>query len=197
MKKSLLILAIAMFSFANAQKGTVLVLGNVGYYSRKSDVSLGGSPKQKSFNFSPKVGYQYNDNWTVGVEASIGNAQDTYYPSMEYKSNDFSIGGFLRYSKPLGGIFSAYADLGTGYHNTNQFQYNGGINPSPSTLNGNGFYIGVTPSLLLDISRGFGLNFNLGSIGYSTLDYSNSGYETQNFNFRFGQAFNVGISRNF
>jgi hypothetical protein len=197
MKKSLLILSMAMFSMVHAQKGTVLVLGNVGYYSRKSDVSLGGSPKQNSFNFSPKVGYQYADNWTVGFESSIGNAQDTYYPSLEYKSNDLSIGGFLRYSKPLGGNFSAYVDLGTGYHNTNQSQYNGGINPSSSTLKGNGFYIGVTPALLLDISKGFGLNFNFGSIGYSTLDYSNSGYDTQNFHFRFGQAFNIGISKNF
>jgi hypothetical protein len=124
MKKSLLIIALTVFSFANAQKGTILVLGNVGYSSQKSDVSLGISPTQKSFNFSPKVGYQYNDNWTVGVESYISNSKQTY-TSGEYK------------------------------------------------------------------------NFNLGSIGYSTLNYSNPANDTQNFNFRFGQAFNVGISKNF
>lgn len=196
MKKSLLILALAVFSFANAQKGTILVLGNVGYYSQKSDVSLGISPTQNSFNFSPKVGYQYNDNWTVGVESYISNSKQTY-TSGEYKSNNFSVGGFLRYSKPIGGIFSAYADLGTGYHNAEQTQYNGGDFPYTSTMKGNGFYVGVTPALLLNINKGFGLNFNLGSIGYSTLNYSNPGNDTRNFNFSFGQAFSIGISKNF
>ncbi|HRA71430.1 MAG TPA: outer membrane beta-barrel protein [Flavobacterium sp.] len=196
MKKLLLILALAVFSFANAQKGAVLVLGNVGYSSQKSDVSMGISPTQKSFNFSPKVGYQYNDNWTVGVESYISNSKQTY-TSGEYKNNNFSVGGFLRYSKPIGGIFSAYADLGAGYHNVKQTQYNGGINPYLSTLNGNGFYVGVTPALLLNINKGFGLNFNLGSIGYSTLNYSNPANDTQNFNFSFGQTFSIGISKNF
>lgn len=195
MKKSLLILALTVFSFANAQKGTILVLGNVGYSSQNSS-SSGGSPDYKSFNFSPKVGYQYNDNWTVGVESSIANSKQIY-TSGEYKSNNFSVGGFLRYSKPIGGIFSAYADLGTGYHNAEQTQYNGGDFPYTSTMKGNGFYVGLTPALLLNISKGFGLNFNLGSIGYRTLNYSNSGNDTQNFNFSFGQAFNVGISKNF
>lgn len=87
MKKSLLILALAVFSFANAQKGTILVLGNVGYYSQKTGDS-GFQPTQNNFNFSPKVGYQYNDNWTVGVESSISNSKQTYI-SGEYKSNNF------------------------------------------------------------------------------------------------------------
>jgi hypothetical protein len=112
MKKSLLIFALAVFGIASAQKGTVLVLGNVGYYSQKPGDS-GNAPTQKTFNFSPKVGYQYNDNWTVGVESYISNSKQTY-TSGEYKSNNFSVGGFLRYSKPLGTLFSVYADLGTG-----------------------------------------------------------------------------------
>ncbi len=196
MKKLLLILALAVFSFANAQKGTILVLGNVGYYSQKSDVSLGISPTQNNFYFSPKVGYQYSDNWTVGVESSIANSKQTY-TSGEYKSNNFSVGGFVRYMKPIAGIFSAYADLGTGYHNEEQTQYSGGINPYTSTIKGTGFYVGVTPALYLNINKGFGLNFNVGSIGYSNLNYSNSANDTQNFNFSFGQAFSIGISKNF
>lgn len=35
MKKTLVILALAVVSFANAQKGSVLVLGNLSYYSQK------------------------------------------------------------------------------------------------------------------------------------------------------------------
>lgn len=71
------------------------------------------------------------------------------------------------------------------------------MNPFTSEIKGSGFYVGVTPALFLNINKGFGLNFNLGSIGYRTLNYSNSGNDTQNFNFSFGQAFSVGISKNF
>lgn len=194
MKKSLLILALAVFSIANAQKGTVLVLGNVGYNSQKSGNS-GFQPTQNNFNFSPKVGYQYNDNWTVGVESSIANSKSTYTAG-EFKTNNFSAGGFVRYMRPIGGIFSVYADLGAGYQNAAQTQINGNGNFS-AELKGNGFYIGLTPALFININKGFGLNFNLGSLGYSTLNYNNSVNDTQNFNFSFGQAFSVGISKNF
>ena len=195
MKKLVVIFALAMVSFANAQKGTVLVSGNVGYSSQNAGNS-GSSADLTNFNFSPKVGYQYNDNWTVGVESSIANLKNTY-TSGEYKSNGFSVGGFVRYSKAIGGIFSVYADLGTGYHNVEQTQYNGGINPYTSIIRGNGLYVGVTPALFLNITKGFGLNFNLGSLGYSTLNYSNPVNDTKNFNFSFGQAVSVGISKNF
>jgi hypothetical protein len=196
MKKSLLILALAVFSFANAQKGTILVSGNVGYSSQKTNNS-GGSPDYTNFNFSPKVGYQYNDNWTMGVESTIANSKSTYSIG-DLKSNSFSVGGFVRYSKPIGGIFSVYADLGTGYHNVEQTNYNGGDFPYTSTSKANGFYVGITPALLLNITKGFGLNFNIGGLGYNTLNNTtNNGSDYRNFNFSFGQAFSVGISKNF
>lgn len=195
MKKTLLILALAMFSFANAQKGTVLVSGNVGYSSQK----LGGSGGQdyNYFNFSPKVGYQYNDNWTVGVESSINNSNATN-AIVTNKSNGFSLGGFIRYIKPVGGIFSVYADLGTGYHKADQTFFAGGINPSTITNKADGFYVGITPALFLNINKGFGLNFNIGGLGYNTLNSTtNNGNDTKSFNFSFGQALSVGISKNF
>lgn len=196
MKKLLLVLALAIFSFANAQKGTVFVSGNVGYYSQKSD-NPGSSPDYTNFSFSPKVGYQYNDNWIVGVESNIANTKNTYSIG-EYKTNGFSVGGFIRYSKPLGGIFSVYGDLGAGYQNVKQIQYNGGFIPSSSITKANGFYVGVTPALFLNINKGFGLNFNIGGLGYNTLNNTtHNGSDAKNFNFSFGQAISVGISKNF
>jgi hypothetical protein len=195
MKKTLLILALAVFSFANAQKGTVLVSGNVGYSSQKSGNS--GGQDYNYFNFSPKVGYQYNDNWTVGVESSINNSNTTFAIG-DNKSNGFSVGGFIRYSKPVGGIFSVYADLGTGYHNADQTYFTGGFNPTTITNKADGFYVGITPALFLNINKGFGLNFNIGGLGYNTLNNTtNNSNDTKSFNFSFGQALNVGISKNF
>ena len=113
MKKMLLILALAMISFANAQKGTILVMGNVTYISQNSSIS-NLETKSHNFAFSPKVGYQFHDNWTAGVESGFSNSKQNS-PFAESKFTDFSIGGFLRYSKPLNETFAAYADLGAGY----------------------------------------------------------------------------------
>ena len=195
MKKTLMILALAMFSYANAQKGTVLVSGNVGYSSQKSGNS--GGQDYDSFNFSPKVGYQYNDNWTIGVESSINNSKTTSTMG-DNKSNGFSVGSFIRYSKPINEIFSFYSDLGIGYHNADQSYTTGGFNSSTNTNKADGFYVGVTPALFLNIKKGFGLNFNIGGLGYNTLKNTTSnGSDSKNFNFSLGQAFSVGISKNF
>jgi len=196
MKKTLVILALAMVSFANAQKGTILVLGNVTYNSQKSG-DLASSPETINFGFSPKVGYQYSDNWTVGIESSINSNKYGYVNSQELKNNRFSIGGFLRYSKPLGGVFSVYADLGTGYQYGKYSSYTGGFNPLSITKE-SGFYVGVTPAIFMNIKKNFGLNFNIGGLEYNTLNnITNTGPNTRNFYFSFGQAFSVGISKNF
>lgn len=157
MKKSLLILALAMFSFANAQKGTILVSGNMGYNSQISG-DLASSPRIKNFNFSPKVGYQYNDNWTVGVESSINSYK--YVNSQELNNNGFLLGGFLRYSKPLSEILSAYADFGIGYQYIKYWDVTGN-NSTMSTTKENGFYTGVTPAIYLNLKKNFGLNCRL------------------------------------
>ena len=71
MKKILVILALAMISFANAQKGSVLVMGSINYQSQNTSNS-GLETKQNYFGFSPKVGYQFHENWTAGIEAAVG-----------------------------------------------------------------------------------------------------------------------------
>lgn len=66
MKKILVMAALAICSFANAQKGTILVGGNVAYSSETTDYT-NSETKSNQFSFSPKVGYQFHENWTVGV----------------------------------------------------------------------------------------------------------------------------------
>ena len=69
MKKVFVVAALAIVSFANAQKGTVLVAGNVGYSSKNKEII-----KRVHFEFAPKVGYQFSDNMTVGIETAVVNA---------------------------------------------------------------------------------------------------------------------------
>jgi hypothetical protein len=195
MKKMLVVLALAMVSFANAQKGSVLVMGSIEYNSQNVSNS-GSETKENYFGFSPKVGYQFHENWTAGIEAGFGTAK-TEFGRAEDKTNDFSLGGFLRYSKPLNQTFSAYADLGVGYQNA-KHTITG--TPLAGINKGDGFYVDVTPAIFINVNKGFGLNFNIGGLGYNTYNFDGNdgnGDNVKNFNFTFGKAFSVGISKNF
>jgi len=193
MKKILVIVALAMSSFANAQKGSVLVMGSVSYYSEKT-TSPGSESKQDVFNFVPKVGYQFHDNWTAGIESAYSKTNQDFNTGNVYNYSTFSVGGFLRYSKVLNQTFSAYADLGTGFQNKKETSINNAGERYPDK--GNGFYVGVTPALLLNVGKGFGLNFNIGTIGYNTLNFDND-RKVKQFNSSFGQSFGIGLSKNF
>ncbi|WP_395048711.1 outer membrane beta-barrel protein [Flavobacterium sp.] len=198
MKKVLLILALAMFSFANAQKGTILVSGNVGFSSEKMN-SSGNESTQSSFGIFPKVGYQFADSWTVGVQSSlsfVNNVTD----STNGHSNNYGIGAFVRYSKPVSELFTVYADLGTGFSFGNGSYSNSGT--AYVTSKSNGFGINISPALLINIKKGYGLNFGFGGLGYSSSKVENqtipnSFQNSKIFDFSFGQAFTVGISKNF
>ena len=194
MKKTLVILALAIVSFANAQKGSVLVMGSIEYNSQKSS-SPGSENEYNFFAFAPKVGYQFHENWTAGIETTIATGKTENY-SYDQKENSFSLGGFLRYSKPLNQTFSAYADLGVGYVSNKSTMTDNDFDTT-TTIKGNGYYIGVTPAIFINVNKGFGLNFNIGGLGYSAINYDENRPDYKNFRFSFGQAISVGISKNF
>ncbi|KAF2329620.1 outer membrane beta-barrel protein [Flavobacterium ginsenosidimutans] len=196
MKKMLLILALALCSYANAQKGSVLVMGNVSYYSQKNS-GFNLENKQNGFGIQPKIGYQFHENWTAGIESNFINIKQTSLEGNKYKDQVYGFGGFVRYTRPLGSIFSAYADLGIGYQNRKE-TFTDAVGQTYN--DNNGFYAGITPAIFIDISKGFGLNFNIGGLNYTSLDTDNatgSSYRTKTFEFNFGQSFSVGLSKNF
>ena len=193
------VLALTIFSFANAQKGTYLVLGSVGFYSQKVN-SSGNHATQNNFVIAPKIGYQFAENWTVGVQTSASFTKNET-DSGNGKSDYYGIGAFVRYSKPLSEIFEVDADLGSGY-NFGSGSYTNNNNTTVNTNDSNGFGVSITPALLIKIKNGFGLNFGFGGLGYysnkSTYqDNPNASQKTKNFEFNFGQTFTAGISKNF
>ena len=195
MKKMLLILALSVFGFANAQKGTILVGGNISYNSEKIDRELSPT-KTDALAFSPKVGYQFHENWTVGTEFSLTYSKSTSDLS-EGKYNAYKVGAFLRYTVPLNETFSVFADLGIGYQNQKDKNYESGS--LLSTNEGNGIYAGITPALFINMKKGFGLNFSIGGLGYETLNYNISGDDVDysKFSVNFGKTVNIGVSKNF
>nr|WP_294925221.1 outer membrane beta-barrel protein [uncultured Flavobacterium sp.] len=198
MKRILFILAIIVANAANAQKGSILAMGSFTYQSQNTTNS-GLEDKTNYFSFSPKSGYQFHENWTAGIDAEFSRSKQEYMNNAEYKTDTYAVGGFLRYSKPLNQTFSAYADLGTGYQNRKERRSNSDV-PFDYTNKGNGFYITVIPAILINVGNGFGLNFNIGGLGYSSINYDGDNGDIdsyENFNFTFGQGFSLGISKNF
>jgi len=191
MKNFLLIVALATFSFASAQKGTILVGGSVGFKSEKTTFGNAES-KINSVDFSPKVGYQFHDSWTAGIETSFGSSKDEQ-GNTEEKINTTKVGAFLRYTVPFSESFAFFTELGVGYQGQKLTETTG---PISAEQKANGMYVGITPALFINMSKGFGLNFNIGGLGYNTLNVDN-GPETKTFDFNLGKAFNVGISKNF
>jgi len=173
MKKLVLCAALIISAMASAQKGSVLLGGNVGFASDKV-----GDAKTTTFEFNPKVGYQFADKWTAGVEGSIASVDQGSGKTEKHK-----IGGFVRYTQPLSETFSVFADLGAGYQNE-------------SVNNAKGMYATLVPNLFINMKNGFGLNFSIGGAGYNNLDGRNDA-RRESFGFDFGKTFNVGISKNF
>jgi len=194
MKKTLVILAMTIFSFANAQKGTVLVSGSVSYWSLKES-GEGFTTSNNSFGFSPKVGYQFTDNWTLGAEAEVSFREDKY-TNQEMKSNSYSAGAFVRYSKPLSDLFLIYTDLGAGYSGTKSTSDYALSDPMIITTKANGFYAAIEPSVAINLKKGFGLNFSIGGLEYYSRNVDNGNQESRLY-FNFGQSFTAGLSKNF
>lgn len=189
----LLILALSVFGFANAQKGTILVGGNIGYTSEKIDREV-SALKTNTFQFSPKVGYQFHDNWTAGAEFVVESSK-TNNGGLEGKANNFKAGAFVRYTMPLNETFSVFADLGAGFQNQKIKTNDNGVFLSESKADG--FYAGVTPALFINMKKGFGLNFSIGGLGYETLAIDSEDVDYSKFSFNFGKTVNIGISKNF
>ncbi|ANH83618.1 hypothetical protein A8C56_00970 [Niabella ginsenosidivorans] len=207
MKKIVLsIFSLAVIAGANAQSGTVLVGGNVDFNSRSFKDSSGNKDNMNYFQFSPTIGYQFNDNWTVGVVGSVSTTKNSSIAESDdvigisgiqyddkVKTTAWGVGPFVRYTAPLSDIFSVYGQL-QGQYQSSQVKYDGKNLDSEKR---NGFNVGFFPAVFINVKNGFGLNFNIGGIEYTSMKYKQSQDKVNNFNITFGRSVGIGISKNF
>jgi len=191
MKKLLLsILAVGTLATANAQKGSILVYGNIGYESQKGDDAL--ETKTNTLNFNPGVGYQFDGMWTAGIALQMSNRTSTPNVGNASKDNAMAIGVFARYSKPVNNIFSLYAQLDIASLSTKTDDGAG------TTVKHTGIYVGVAPAVSVHIPGWFEMNFGFGGLSYQTLKSDAPSAKTAStLDFNFGQTVNIGISKNF
>jgi Outer membrane protein beta-barrel domain len=191
MKKVLFtaIVAAGLITSANAQKGSVLLYGEADVSTSKTAANV----KSSSVIFAPGIGYQFNDNWTLGVAFGIGSVKEEIAAATGYydKTSVISVGPFLRYTKPLNNLFSAYGQLDLDYISTKRTPFGG------AETKEDGFQGTITPAIALNVKNGFGIYFNIGGISYQTTKVDGAAEEANQFDFTFGKTVGIGVSKNF
>lgn len=191
MKKLMLTLLAAgtVATAAHAQPGSILVYGNAGISLAKDSAENSSA----NITFSPGVGYQFNNNWTVGLELGVRTQSSKPDNGERYTRNNFNVGPFVRYTCPLNNIFSVFGQAGTGFRFGSD-RFDG------ETVEGSkhaGFYLNFFPAVGVNVHKGFALNFGFGGLGFSTDKYEDADNTASNFDISFGQQVNIGISKNF
>jgi hypothetical protein len=204
MKKVMLVLLVfvSLTKVSNAQKGSILLYGNVGF-SAATD-SFGTS--SNAYNFNPGIGLQLNDKWTAGLNIGIGGSRSEVttasVPTGNYNTTStFNIGPFIRYAYPISNLFSVYG----------QFELNYLSGKSTPYLLDEGSYSGFGtdffPAIGMNIKNGWAINLSFGGISYQTKTYKGDVYNsntgtapnnsTSQFGITFGQGATFCISKNF
>ncbi|MEO0058847.1 MAG: hypothetical protein RLZZ312_494 [Bacteroidota bacterium] len=199
MKKLILLFSIGFCLSISAQKSTYLVQGGLSYQnSNFSNSDNTTKSKSYSFGLSSKLGYQYSEHSTIGLDFSLGNYSYNYNltSGLTDSANNIYVGGFYRYSKKISDLFTLYSDFGSGI-NFSKVQSN---IQTAARSRVNYLNFNITPAVFLNLSNNFGLNFNLGGIGYSSIIGSSDNAllnQGNSFLMNLGSSFVVGVSKNF
>ncbi|MBN9299514.1 MAG: outer membrane beta-barrel protein [Filimonas sp.] len=171
---------------ANAQKGSTLLYGNVGFGNSK----VGGVDGSTStFEFTPGIGYQFNENWTIGAELGAAAAS--------HSTPSFNAGPFIRYTHNFSSIFGIYGQLGVGYtHIGDATSYN---LYGSEVGGGNGFYAAFTlPTIAINVHNGLAVNLGFGNVNFASVKPNYDGAKSSSaFGVNFGHGISLGISKNF
>jgi hypothetical protein len=225
MKKLILaLLAVSAFGTANAQKNSILVYGNLGINTAKTDNGNGSESRNLNWNINPGVGYQFTNCLTIGLQGGI-NSQfsetrnspvlNTWNRSAaEYR--EWQVGAFFRHTKHINNIFSVFAQLDLSYVSGQNVSENETrmVNNTTNTIVEtviygydyyNGFQANIAPMIAANIGNGLALNFGIGGLGYRTISYDapksptalNPVLDQSSFMFTFGKQYSFGISKNF
>lgn len=211
MKKFFLaILAVgAVATTTQAQKaGSILVYGSAGYSADKvtDDDGLPGTAdvvtRSRSWHFAPGIGYQFNKNWTVGVNFGIGMStytNDNGAFTTEDRMRELEVGPFVRYTTPISKTFFVFNQINLSYLNGKMME-DDGISGTPdieSTYNG--FGANWFPAVGVNVTKHMAFTLDFGGLGYGRRTWDMTGPQEiseSNFNFNFGRTFRIGVQAN-
>jgi hypothetical protein len=193
MKKLLLILiAASSIVTSKAQsKGDVLLYGGINFNSQNDPYG----EKNSYLNFSPGVGYFINENWAAGLFCNLtrSSSLDTAATAVKNIQSLLSVGPFVRYSHKLSDIFFIFGQLDLGYATS---RANAGSIVLPNAK-GTGWYAMFTPTVGINVHKGFALNFGIGGVGYKSTKSPTAPKADGRASITFGNAIQFGISKFF
>jgi len=199
MKKLMLtLLAAGSIAAANAQSHTILLYGNATVTTDQQNYAGNITTNNIHWGINPGIGYQFSPHWTIGVQGGFDMGRN---PSLvnggtqTTVTNNWQAGLFGRYTKYFGSVFFIYGQL--------EGSYVGGtseVEDITPQANYDGFNVNLFPGVGAFVARGLALNFSIGGIGYTGMNWTGNlnGLNSENkFNFTFGHQANFGISKNF
>lgn len=150
-----------VFGFARSYF-MVYVGGTFGVGSDKVETE-GTEVKNTTFKILPEVGYELNEDWSVGTVVGY-----EYNKSGDVKTNTFTIVPYARYFFLSSNVVRLFADGGFGF-STSKTKGNDALNS---------WNIGIKPGIAIKLSDHFCLVAKYGFLGYSKKE--NHGYESEN-----------------
>lgn len=168
--------------------------GELGFSFNEASNSHNGDDSSSSmqlYTFSPKVGYDFNDRFAVGLHIGFSysflSTDNTYkgesYES-SYTSRTISLFPFVRYSFAEWGKVRFFVDGGVGY----DYNYDGSNRYYPQRR----YYAALKPGITYPLNDRFGLIAHLGDLSYGRKEKENSDSYNE-FSFNLVDAFQLGF----
>lgn len=139
------------------KKGDAFITGNVGFSSRKNDISKG-----HSFTVMPTVGFFATDNIAVGAALTYMGQTLKTNGVPDTKNNSYGAGLFGRYYFTPANTFSFFGELAASYNHSTS-KVDGGDKQT-----GNGFGIQAGPGINYFVSPRLSLQSYVGLISYGS-----------------------------
>jgi len=193
MKKTfaLITLVAASVTCASAQ---MWVGGSLGFGHKASetegqvDKNFNSKHDYNSLSFSPEIGYDLNDRWSVAVGLEYAHSVSEYESIFESTSttttNSFSIEPYVRYHALKWGKLGLFVDGGVSYG----FSH---INGSGDTSND--FAVFVSPGLSYRLNDRFVLVSHISGLKYTHSWYDEADNNSDVFNFGLSSSLSLGV----
>ncbi|MBC3539596.1 hypothetical protein ACFSC6_18900 [Rufibacter sediminis] len=213
MKKTLIILSLCCISvLVQAQDfGKTLITGSIGYstYKAESTISSNSGSENSRFSFYPKIGFFVSPRVAVGLAAgletysspqNVGIIVNGQYESitLDQKSRSYDVGPFVRVYQALGSK-AAFFGQANAYYRYGKSEYEDAPNAPGLSSTSKGGGVNLSPGFVFFPTDKIGLEFTMGTIGYSQLKSESEGssaeYKSKSFDANLGlSSVTLGVS---
>lgn len=172
---TLIVLVIASTANGQIKKGAVLLGGNIGFSTQKTDDPFNTAQKTTNFVISPAFGRAVKENLIVGFDLNYSYYKnESNIPNIQ-TTNGYGLGVFIRRYKELGKGFYLFGQgrIGGTYNNTKNDIH---LPAPPSEYQVKGFSIdaGIYPGIAYAVSNKLQLETGFNNLVYASYSHTNN-----------------------